>query len=219
MGSPLSLRDDHDSSELRRLARRSRHAGQSRRLPALAAIYDGASRGEAALLAGTDRQSIRDWVVRFNADGLVDRHGGGQKAHLTPKMLSAQKTRLEEGPIPAVHGVVRWRMCDLCGWPHENWGITLSETRLGQIIRREGFRLLTVRPRHYRQDTEAQDIFKKSSPVSWRQSGPDVARDTLRPSPRARRDRELMEHISRIWQDISDDLFILTLGKSVRAET
>ncbi|BCI69085.1 hypothetical protein AAJCM20276_37090 (plasmid) [Acetobacter aceti] len=82
MGSPLSLRDDHDSSELRRLARRSRNVGQSRRLLALAAIYDGASRGEAALLAGTDRQSIRDWVVRFNAagpDGLVDRHGGDRK--------------------------------------------------------------------------------------------------------------------------------------------
>ncbi|PYD77952.1 IS630 family transposase (plasmid) [Komagataeibacter sucrofermentans] len=168
MGSPLSLRDDHDSSELRRLARRSRHAGQSRRLLALAAIYDGASRGEAALLAGTDRQSIRDWVVRFNADGpdgLVDRHGGGQKARLTQEMLSALKTRLEEGPIPAVHGVVRWRLCDLCGWLHETYGVSLSETRLGQIIRREGFRLLTARPRHYRQDTEAQDIFKKSSPV------------------------------------------------------
>ncbi|PYD74428.1 IS630 family transposase, partial [Novacetimonas pomaceti] len=176
MGSPLSLRDDHDSSELRRLARRSRHAGQSRRLLALAAIYDGASRGEAALLAGTDRQSIRDWVVRFNADGpdgLVDRHGGGQKARLTQEMLSALKTRLEEGPIPAVHGVVRWRLCDLCGWLHETYGVSLSETRLGQIIRREGFRLLTARPRHYRQDTEAQDIFKKSSPVSWRRSGPD----------------------------------------------
>ncbi|BCI67637.1 hypothetical protein AAJCM20276_22610 [Acetobacter aceti] len=61
-----------------------------------------------------------------------------------------------------MHGVVRWRLCDLCGWLHETYGVTLSETRLGQIIRREGFRLLTARPRHYRQDTQAQDIFKRA---------------------------------------------------------
>jgi hypothetical protein len=58
--------------------------------------------------------------------------------------------------------------------PQKTYGVTLSETRLGQIIRREGFRLLTARPRHYRQDTQAQDIFKKSSPVSWRQLCPDI---------------------------------------------
>ena len=183
MAIPLALRDDYDSLELRRLARRSRHAGQSRRLLALAAIYDGASRGAAALLAGTDRQSIRDWVVRFNAEGpegLVDRHGGGQKARLTAEMLAALKAHIEEGPIPAVHGVVRWRLCDLCGWLHERYGVTLSETRLGQIIRREGFRLLTARPRHYRQDTQAQDIFKKSSPMSLLRSGPDIPDNTLK---------------------------------------
>lgn len=183
MGSPVVLRNDHDSSELRRLARRSGHAGQSRRLLALAAIYDGASRGAAALLVGTDRQSIRDWVLRFNAegpDGLMDRHGGGQKARLTPEMLAALKARIEDGPIPAVHGVVRWRLCDLCGWLYESYGVSLSETRLGQIIHREGFRLLTARPRHYRQDTQAQEIFKKSFPMSWLRSGPDIPENTLK---------------------------------------
>lgn len=177
MGRALALREDYDAVGLRGLARTTRHAGQARRLLALAAIYDGTSRGDAARLAGTDRQIVRDWVMRFNAegpDGVRDHHGGGVVPRLTSEMLSALKTRLEDGPIPAVHGVVRWRLCDLCAWLHEAWGVTLSETRLGQIIRREGFRLLTARPRHYRQDTEAQDIFKKSSLVSWRRSGPDI---------------------------------------------
>ncbi|MDG6094359.1 IS630 family transposase [Acetobacter sp. AN02] len=167
MGRALALREDYDAVGLRGLARTTRHAGQARRLLALAAICDGASRGDAARLAGTDRQIVRDWVMRFNAegpDGVRDHHGGGVVPRLTSEMLSALKTRLEDGPVPAVHGVVRWRLCDLCAWLHEAWGVSLSETRLGQIIRREGFRLLTARPRHYRQDTEAQDIFKKKFP-------------------------------------------------------
>ncbi|WP_408742613.1 helix-turn-helix domain-containing protein [Acetobacter persici] len=103
------MRDDHDSSKLRRLARRSGHADQSRSLLALATIYDVASRGAVALLVGTDHQSICDWVLRFNADNpddLVDRHGGGQKASLTPEMLAVLKARIEEGPIAVVLGVM-----------------------------------------------------------------------------------------------------------------
>ena len=116
MGSPVPLRDDFDATALRRLARRSQDSNQSRRLLALAAIYDGGSRGDAACIGSVGLQTVRDWVLRFNAagpDGVVDGKAPGQ----TPKLNKARRRALvrivESGPIPAVHGVVRWRLIDL----------------------------------------------------------------------------------------------------------
>ena len=169
MRKAIALRDDYDAARVRTLARRSRHAAQSRRLLALAAIYDGATRGEAARLAGTDRQIVRDWVLRFNAqgpDGLIARHGGGAARRITPSVMEALAQRIEEGPIPAAHGVVRWRLRDLCAWLHEDYGISLSVSWSSRIVRNENFRLLTARPRHYAQNPDAQGIFKKTSLTS-----------------------------------------------------
>ena len=169
MGKALALRDDYDAVRLRVLARTTKHAAQSRRLLALAAIYHGASRGDAARLAGTDRQIVRDWVVRFNAegpDGMRDRHGGGVAPRLTPAMLEALAARIEQEPIPSMHGVVRWRLCDLCMWLHEEFDVDLSVSRLSEIVRRHDFRFLTARPRHHAQDPEAQELFKKGLPAA-----------------------------------------------------
>ncbi|MBS0988393.1 MULTISPECIES: IS630 family transposase [Acetobacteraceae] len=167
MSKAVALREDYDAASMRGLARRSRHAAQSRRLLALAAIYDGATRGEAARLAGTDRQIVRDWVLRFNAQGpagLIDRHGGGAARRITPSVMEALAQRIEDGPIPSAHGVVRWRLRDLCAWLHEEHGVSLSVSWLSRIVRSENFRLLTPRPRHYAQNPDAQDIFKKNFP-------------------------------------------------------
>ena len=82
MTRPLALRDDFDGDLLRQMACGSKHGAQVRRLLSLAAIYDGASRSEAAHLGGVTVQIIRDWVVRFNArgaDGLFGRQGAGQQ--------------------------------------------------------------------------------------------------------------------------------------------
>ena len=120
MGSP-ALRDDFDAAALRSLARRTRDASQGRRLLALAAIYDGGSRGDAARIGSVGLQTVRDWVLRFDAAGpagLVDGKAPGQ----TPKLNEAQRqalARIESGPIPAVHGVVRWRLIDLAQWVWE----------------------------------------------------------------------------------------------------
>lgn len=173
MGRALALREDYDAAGLRTLARATKHAGQARRLLALAAIYDGASRGDVARQAGTDRQIVRDWVMRFNAegpDGVRDHHGGGVVPRLTPAMLQALMRRMENGPIAAVHGVVRWRQADLRQWLYEELGVSLSRSRLSAVIRGLDFRLLTARPRHYAQDPEAQEVFKKASPTSWPRS-------------------------------------------------
>src|SRR3712207_637211 len=116
MGQPLPLRPDYDASALRALARRAKDAAHARRLLALAAIYDGASRSEAARIGDVTLQVVRDWVLRFNAagpEGLVDRGAPGQPSRLTDAHRAALARVIEEGPTPAIHGVVRWRLADL----------------------------------------------------------------------------------------------------------
>jgi transposase len=171
MGSPVPLRDDFDAAALRKLARRMRDANQGRRLLALAAICDGGSRGEAARIGSVGLQTVRDWVLRFNAagpDGLVDGKAWGQ----TPKLNEAQRQALarivESGPIPAVHGVVRWRLIDLAQWVWEAFGIRVAKQTLSRELRAMGFRKLSARPRHHAQNEHAVEAFKKNSPPSWR---------------------------------------------------
>jgi transposase len=117
----IALLEGYDAAELRALARRSNDARQVRLLLALAAAYDGARRGEAAAVGGMDRQILRDWALRFNAEGPerpIDRKAPGSRK-LTPVQLSAVVRLVEDDPIPAVHGVVRWRRVDLVGWIYD----------------------------------------------------------------------------------------------------
>jgi transposase len=114
---PIALRSDYDAARVRVTARGSKDANQVRRLLALAAIYDGATRAEAAEMGGVTRQIIRDWVLRFNAhgpSGLVDRKAPGQPSRLNDTHRAALAAAIDSGPMPAVHGVVRWRIIDLC---------------------------------------------------------------------------------------------------------
>ena len=128
MSAPIPLRRDFDASELRGLARKTKDGPQARRVLALAAIYDGATRTEAAKIGGVGLQIIRDWVLRFNArgpDGLLDGKSPGQPSKLNDGHRRALARMVESGPIPAVHGVVRWRLIDLAqldlrGIPHHD---------------------------------------------------------------------------------------------------
>ena len=116
MPRAISLRLDFTAAELRGLARRSKDASQARRLLALGAIYDGGTRSEAALIGNVTLQIVRDWVVRFNAegpDGLCDRKAPGPTPLLTDGHRQALAAQIDRGPIPAIHGVVRWRLGDL----------------------------------------------------------------------------------------------------------
>jgi putative transposase len=108
------LRGDFDATQLRGFAKKTKDGPQARRLLALVAIYDGARRTEAAKIGGVGLQIIRDWVMRFNArapDGLLDSKSTGQ----APKLNDEQRHAIARlsGPIPSVHGVVRWRLMDL----------------------------------------------------------------------------------------------------------
>ena len=116
---PIALRGDYDAEMVRAAARRSKDGPQARRLLALAAGYEGARRTEAAKIGGVRLQIIRDWVMKFNAhgpEGLIDRKPPGQAPRLNGAHRAALAAIIESGPIPAVHGVVRWRIVDLCQW-------------------------------------------------------------------------------------------------------
>ena len=112
---------------------RRRTARRPGALLALAAIYEGATRTEAARIGGVTVQIVRDWVVKFNAhgpEGLVNRKPPGQPSKLTDAHRAALVARVDEGPIPAIHGVVRWRLVDLIQWLWEEFRITISKQTL-----------------------------------------------------------------------------------------
>ncbi|MFT4000919.1 MAG: winged helix-turn-helix domain-containing protein [Rhizobium sp.] len=173
MGSAISLRSDFDGAKLRLLARQTRDADQARRLLALASIYDGGSRGDAARLGSVTVQIVRDWVVRFNdrgADGLINGKAPGKPSLLNDEQRAALARAIERGPTPYLDGVVRWRLCDLAQWIWEEFRVSVSEETLGREVRAMGYRKLSARPRHHAQDAEAVEAFKKTSPPQWRKS-------------------------------------------------
>ena len=155
--------------ELRRAARRTADSDQARRLLAIALVLEGASRTEAARVTGMDRQTLRDWVIRFNeegVEGLSDRPHPGRPAQLTPAQLAALAQLVEDGPDIAVHGVVRWRCVDLRAQIKERFGVEMSERHVGRLLKRLSFTHISVRPRHPEADEAAQAAFKKTSPPS-----------------------------------------------------
>ena len=170
---PVALRTDFEAFQLRAMARRTKDAAQARRLLALAAIYEGASRTEAARIGGVTLQIVRDWVVKFNARGpagLIDRKPPGQPSILSEAHRRALIDMIEAGPVAAVHGVVRWRLVDLVQWLWEAFRITISKQTLSRELRALGYRKLSARPRHHAKSAAAVSAFKKSSPPAWRRS-------------------------------------------------
>lgn len=175
MSRAVSLRADFDGPRLRRLAKASKDAGQSRRLLALAVIYDGGRRTDAARLGDVGLQVVRDWVLRFNAtgpDGLIDGKAPGKRPKLDDGQRQALAQLVEDGPIPAIHGVVRWRRKDLALWIFEEFGISLEESSVGRELRALGFSKISARPRHKGQNEFAVEDFKKTSRPSWKRSAP-----------------------------------------------
>ncbi|MGH6704383.1 MAG: IS630 family transposase [Bradyrhizobium sp.] len=168
MAIPVALRGDFKASQLRGLARKTKDGAQARRLLAVAAIYDGATRTEAAKIGGVGLQIIRDWVMRFNARGaagLLDGKSPGQPSRLNDVQRQAIVGMIESGPIPAIHGVVRWRLIDLSQWIYEEFRITVAKQTLSRELRAMGYRKLSARPRHHAQAEGAIENFKKKFPA------------------------------------------------------
>jgi transposase len=173
MGAAVSLREDFNGARLRVLAKAEKEGSVTRRLLALAEIYDGGARGEAARIGGVGLQTIRDWVLRFNdrgLEGLVDGKAPGQIAKLKDEQKRALAALVEAGPIPAIHGVVRWRLVDLAQWIFEEYRISVSKQILSRELRAMGYRKLSARPRHHAQAEGAIEEFKKNSQSVWTKS-------------------------------------------------
>src|SRR3954447_11167375 len=171
MAPPVQItRLDLGPAELRRAARHTRDAAASRRMLALALVLEGWSRTEAAQLAGMDRQTLRDWVHRYNDEGLTglsDKQGKvGAKRLLSPEQEAEVAVWVRRGPDLAEHGVVRWRRADLARAIQARFGVVLADRSVGDVLRRLGFRRLVARPRHPGHDAAAQASFRPTSPPS-----------------------------------------------------
>jgi transposase len=173
MGQAIRVRTDYTAGEVRRVAKRAKDAAQARRLLAIAAVLDGASREEAARIGGMDRQTLRDWVIRFNeqgADSLINIPSPGVPPKLDEEHKAFLAGLVEEGPIPAVDGVVRWRACDLIMRLHEEFGVSVSDDTVYRALKGLGFSHVSARPKAYKQNAEAMEAFKKTSPHAWGKS-------------------------------------------------
>jgi transposase len=159
-------RTDLDAAGLRAAAARSKDAAASRRMLALALVLEGRTRSEAARAAGMDRQTLRDWVHRYNDHGL-----DGLKNHpktsapprkLTPEQEAAVCEWVREGPRLEQHKVIRWRLMDLRDEIARRFGVAMHERTVGKLMARLNFSRVSVRPRHPQQDAAAQDAHKKT---------------------------------------------------------
>ena len=160
-------RTDHSADELRRLAAKEKDAKASRRMLAIALVLEGADRTTAARSCGMDRQTLRDWVHRYNdegIEGLSDRHRPGRPGMLTADQKAELAGMVRAGPDPAADGVVRWRRIDLAAKIEERFGVVMHERTVGKHLAALGFRRLSVRPQHPKSDPQAQETFKKNSP-------------------------------------------------------
>jgi len=170
MGANMAVamtRQDVLVGDLRREAGRTRDAKAARRMLAIACVMEGQSREDAAECCGMDRQTLRDWVHRFNADGLVGLvdlpRCNGPKPRLSPEQEAIVAGWVEQGPDLARDGVVRWRCIDLQDRIGREWGISLHERTVGKLLRKLAFRRLSVRPQHPKSDPEAQALFRTGS--------------------------------------------------------
>jgi len=170
MSVPVALRSDFTGLQLRALAKQTKDAAFARRLLALAEIFDGGSRSDAARIGGVGVQTIRDWVLRFKAkgpEGLKDGKAPGQPSLLKDEHRCALARKVEDGPNLAIDGVVRWRLIDLARWIFEEYRISVTKQILSRELRSMGYRKLSARPRHHAQDAAAVAAFKKTSLPSW----------------------------------------------------
>ena len=163
-------RSEHTAAELRQAAARCRDSDAARRMLALAFVKEGVSRTEAAQSCGMDRQTLRDWVHRYNDAGLAglsDKKGRtGPKPRLSPEQETEVAEMVRKGPDLKKDGIVRWRRVDLAQMIKARFDVILAERTVGGLLRRLGFSHVSARPRHPQADAAAQASFEARSAPS-----------------------------------------------------
>jgi transposase len=169
MGKAIAIINlDHTAEELRRLAATIDDGDVVRRLLAIALVLEGKSRTEAATQTAMQRQTLRDWAHRYNAEGvagLVSRTGTGRAPALSGQQMAELKTLVIAGPDPEKDGVVRWRCVDLREQIVQRYSVEVHQRTVGKLLRRLGLTRLQPRPYHPKKDAVTQETFKKTSPA------------------------------------------------------
>jgi putative transposase len=169
MGTAVTIScTDYTAAELRTIAGKSQDGAVVRRLLALAMVLEGCSRSEAAAQSGMDRQTLRDWVYRYNAagiTGLKSRGSPGRAPALTEDQMAELKTLVIKGPDPEQDKVVRWRCQDLREQVARRFQVDVHEGTVGRWLHQLGLTRLQPRPFHPKKDAEAQETFKKTSQI------------------------------------------------------
>lgn len=166
MPASIAIRGDFTARELRKLAARAKDANQGRRLLALAAVCDGMSRADAAKIGGMDRQTLRDWVHRFNAEGpegLENRSAPGRACWLSAEQMRELAEIVETGPDPETDGMVRWRRIDLKRVIEKRFGVVYAERSISRLLADLGFVHISARPQHPGQNPKVIEAYKKTS--------------------------------------------------------
>jgi len=169
MGTALTIhRTEYTAEELRAIAGRCKDGAQVRRVLAIALVLGGYSRGEAAALNGMDRQTLRDWVHRYNVEGiegLKSRCSPGRAPALSEDQMMELKALVVRGPDPEQDKVVRWRCQDLREAVARRFSVDVHEGTIGRWLHQLGLTRLQPRPFHPKKDAAAQESFKKTSPT------------------------------------------------------
>lgn len=169
MGAAVAVRrSEHTAVELRHFASKSQDGAQVRRLLALALVLEGRCRGEAAALSGMDRQTLRDWMHRYNElgiEGLKSRRSPGRAPALSAAQMAELKALVVAGPDPSEHKVVRWRCVDLQAEVARRFSVEVHEGTIGRWLHELGLTRLQPRPSHPKKSAEAEEAFKKTSPA------------------------------------------------------
>ena len=170
----VGIRQDITAAVLRKKARAEKDVLAASRMLGIANVLDGMDRASAAKAAGMDRQTLRDWVHRYNKEGvkgLHDRPKGRPDRSLTEE----QEKEIEALALKGPEGnLVRWRRVDIKTEIEKRFGVLLHERSVGKLLRRLGFRRMSVRPLHPHNDPEAVEAFKKTLPSARRKSSPNA---------------------------------------------
>jgi len=168
MGRPIEItRFELSATELRELAARTQAGAVVRRLLAIALVLEGHPREAAAQLNGMDRQTLRDWVLRYNAEGvagLSSRCSPGRPLALNEAQMEELRSMVLEGPDLERNKVVRWRCADLQAEIASRWSVSVAERTVGKLLRRLRMTRLQPRPYHPKKDPAAQETFKQNFP-------------------------------------------------------
>jgi transposase len=173
----IQLTRHMEPKELRRLGRREASGRVASRMFAIANVLEGMNRTEAATHAGMERQCLRDWVHRFNAEGvegLHDRPHRGRPSRMHAGIEKEFCERVDTGPDAETDKLVRWRRVDLQDWLKTKHAIKYHERSIGKILKRLGYSHVSVRPVHPENDPEALEDFKKTLQPSYAPYSPHM---------------------------------------------